>query len=121
MKAADRSVLALGATSLASVLFTFTDGYPWEMAAMPGPAVVVAVVLGLAACAAVALRASIPVIIVGAAFLAAAVVVLLEPLLNQKWIEGTGSTFSLWLGLGVGLVAAGLARRLESTARPYRD
>ncbi|MFC5744445.1 hypothetical protein [Actinomadura rugatobispora] len=113
MRAADRAVVALGATSLASVLFAFTDGYPWEMAAMPGRAVVVAVVLGLAACAAVAVRTSIPVLVVGAAFLVAAVVVVVEQTLGETWIEGTGATFSLWLGLGAGLVAAGLARRLE--------
>jgi peptidoglycan/LPS O-acetylase OafA/YrhL len=113
MRAADRAVLALGATSLASALFTFTDGYPWEMVAMPGPAVVVAVVLGLAACAAGAVRAPVPAILVGAAFLVAAVAVVLEQTLGERWLEGTGSTFSLWLGLGAGLVAAGIARRLD--------
>ncbi|MGP4022581.1 Rv1678 family membrane protein [Actinomadura sp. 3N407] len=111
MKAPDRAVLALGLASLVSVVFTAAEGDPWEMVAMPGTAVVIAAVLGVLAGVAGLLGLRIPAMAAGAAFLAAAVVVPVEQSLGEKWIEGTGSTFSLWLGLGVGLLAAGLAHR----------
>lgn len=118
MTAPDRAVLALGLASLASVVFTAADGDPWEMVAMPGTAVVIAVVLGVAAGAAGVLRLRFLAVAAGVAFLAAAVVVPVEQSLGEKWIEGTGSTFALWLGLGVGLLAAGLApRATEGTGR----
>lgn len=111
MRAPDRAVLVLGLASLFSVVFAAADGDPWEMVAMPDAAVVIAVVLGLAAGAAGVLGLRFAAIAAGAAFLVAAVLVPVEQSLGEKWIEGTGSTFSLWLGLGAGLVAAGLVRR----------
>jgi peptidoglycan/LPS O-acetylase OafA/YrhL len=111
MRAADRAALAFGVASLISVVFTAASGDPWELVRMPGRAVVIAVVLGLAAIAAGALRSGKAAMAVGGAFLAAAALVPIEQALGEKWIEGTGSTFALWLGLCVGLLAAGLAPR----------
>lgn len=108
MKAADRAVLALGVASLFSTVFALPEGDPWELVTMPGRAVVIAVVLGLLACAAAVSGRREPAIAVGGAFLLAAVLVPVELAVGEKWIGGTGSTFSLWLGFGVGLVAAGL-------------
>lgn len=116
MRAPDQAVLALGASSLLSIVFTAADGDPWEMVEMPGTAVIIAAALGVAAVVAGVFGLRIAAVAVGAAFVAAAVVVLVESSLGEKWIGGTGSTFSLWLGLGVALMAAGLVRRTEEGA-----
>ncbi|TDE19704.1 hypothetical protein [Actinomadura sp. 6K520] len=113
MRASDRAVLVLGLASLFSIVFTAADGDPWEMVAMPGTAVVIAAVLGVAAGVAGLLGLRVLALAAGAAFVVAAVIVPVEQSLGEQWIEGTGSTFSLWLGLGAGLMAAGLARRDE--------
>jgi hypothetical protein len=105
------AVLALGVASLVSAVFTVPSGDPWELVRMPGRAVAIAVILGLAAIAAGALRSRSAATAVGVAFLVAALVVPVEQTLGEMWIEGTGSTFALWLGLGAGLVAAGLSPR----------
>ncbi|WP_443613591.1 Rv1678 family membrane protein [Actinomadura madurae] len=78
---------------------------------------IIAAVLGVAAVVAGALGLRNAAVAVGAAFMAAAVVVPVESSLGEKWIGGTGSTFSLWLGLGVGLMSAGLVRRTAEDAR----
>jgi hypothetical protein len=107
----DRAAVALGAASLVSVVFTFTNGDPWQMVAVPAPAVAVALVLGAAACLGGLFSRALVVRAAGGAFLLAALVVLLELALATDWTEGDASTMSLWAGLGMGLLAAGFAPR----------
>lgn len=111
MKAADRAVRTLGMTSLISALFTFISGDPWGLVRMPALAALIALALGLAACAAAASRQQTLQVTVGGGFLLAAATVLLELALDREWIGGSGSTLALWLGLGAGIAAAGAAPR----------
>lgn len=106
----DRAAVALGAASLLSVVFAFVDG-EFEFVRVRGGAIVVAVVLGLLACAAGWLANRVLVLAAGAGFLAAAAVLLALLGLNGNggFLDGSGSTFALWLGLGAGLLVLGLA------------
>lgn len=85
---------------------------------MKGGAIAVAVAVGLLAIIAGRLGSRPLVLAAGVAFLAAAVVllVLLGARGNGGFIDGSGSTFSLWLGFGVGLVSLALTRS-EDTQR----
>jgi hypothetical protein len=107
----DRAAVALGAASLVSTVFTLTDGDPWRMVTMPAAAVVVALVLGAVACAGGLSGRALVVRAMGAAFLLAALVVLLELALGTGWTKANASTLSFWAGLGMGLLAAGFAPR----------
>lgn len=111
MSGPDRAAAALGVMSIASVgVAQARDRYQvlelrsWSMA----------VALGLGVCAVVAgvagwrrLAAA-----TGGAFVAAAVVQVPVWGSGNNWLGGNGSTVSLWLGLGLGLLAVGLADRL---------
>ena len=101
-----RAVVALGAISVVSGLFFFVRG-TFQFVWLPAPGAVVAVVLGLFACAAGWLGSRVLTLVVGGAFLLAAIV-LMVLLVRGEFLIGNGSAFSLWLGLGVGLVALGV-------------
>lgn len=76
---------------------------------------IVAVVLGLLACLAARLDRRPLILAAGALFVVAALLVLVQMTFGVGFIGGTGSVFSLWAGVGIGLVAA--ARRTSVTAR----
>jgi hypothetical protein len=77
---------------------------------------VVALVLGLLAVVAGLLEERALTLATGLAFLLAAVVQLaLLVGRGSGLLGGNASTFSLWLGLGVGLVAIGMVPRPETT------
>jgi hypothetical protein len=97
--------------SLVSVVFTVTDGDPWQLVEMPARAVAIAAVLGVLACLGGLLERVLLVRAVGGAFLLAALVMFGELVFGTDWIGGAASTLSLWAGLGMGLLAAGLAPR----------
>jgi len=103
--------VTLGVASLVSAVFTFTNGDPWQMVEMPAAAVAVALALGAPACLGGLLGRALLVRAVGGAFLVAALVMLVELVFGTDWIGGDASTLSLWAGLGMGLLAAGLAPR----------
>jgi hypothetical protein len=107
-----RATLAIGVASLVSALFFFVQG-KFQFVWMPGAGAAVAVALGLLACVAGWLGNRLLTLAAGAAFLLAAVV-LMVLLVRGGFLIGNGSTFSLWLGLGVGLVTLGLADRLPT-------
>jgi hypothetical protein len=101
----------LGAVSLVSVVFVFVRG-DFEFVKVRAAGAVVALGLGLLAVAAGWLASRTVALAAGVGFLIAAVVQLV--LLaggSGGFLHGNASTFSLWLGLGVGLVALGLAPR----------
>jgi hypothetical protein len=108
----DRAALALGAVSVASAVFVFVTG-DFEFVRIHGGAIVVALGVGLFAVAAGWLGNRLLALAAGAAFLlcAAVLLVLLGVNGNGGFLDGSASTVSLWLGLGVGLVALGVAPR----------
>jgi hypothetical protein len=111
----DRAALAMGLASLASLAFVFIQG-DLGLVKLGGGAIVVAAVLGLLACVAGWFGRRMLALAAGVGFLVAAAVllVLLGVRGNGGVLDGSGSTFSLWLGLGVGLVIVG------RTARPSK-
>lgn len=99
---------ALGVASLVSTVFVGASG-DWRF---------VAVALGLLACVAARLDRPPLTLAVGALFLVAALLVLAEMTFGFRLTGGNGSVFSVWLGLGAGLVAA--ARR-TSVVTPVKE
>jgi hypothetical protein len=106
-----RATVALGVASLLSALFYFVKG-AFQFVWLPGAGVAVAVVLGLLACVAGWLGNRLLTLVTGAAFLVAAVVLMVQ-LTRGGFLIGNGSAFSLWLGLGVGLVVLGSTASLS--------
>ena len=112
MTGLDRAAVALGAVSLASVgVAQARDRYqvlelltPWS--------ILLAVGLGLCAVLAGVTRRRWAATATGAVFLVAAVVQVPVWAGGDNWLGGNGSTAALWLGLGLGLLAVGLADRL---------
>ena len=109
----DRAALVLGLISIASAVFVFASG-ELEIVRVQVAGVVVALVLGLLSIAAGWLESPGLALAGGALFLLAAVVQLI--LLaggSGGFLGGNTSTVSLWLGLGVGLIAIGMVPRPE--------
>ena len=107
----DRAVLALGAVSLASVVFVVLRG-DWDFIRIRGWAVAVAAGLGAVAVVAGWTARLALGVVAGIAFLAAAVAQLVVWAAGDTWLGGDGSTVALWLGLGVGLITVGAAPRI---------
>jgi hypothetical protein len=119
--ALDRAVLSLGAASVASALFTFVRG-DLEFVTVRGGGLAVALVLGGLSVVAGWLGSRALALLCGAAFLLSAGVLLtlLGARGNGGFLDGSGSTFGLWLGLGVGLVALGATSRDQGVRRDDR-
>lgn len=110
----DRSAIALGAASVLSAVFYFTKGDPWELVKMPPVVAAAAIVLGALTWVAGAKAYPVLTMILGAAYLAGAAAILVGlTTVGDRWLTvgGAASTFSLWLGLGTGLLTVALARR----------
>jgi hypothetical protein len=113
--ALDRAALVLGVASIVSALFVFVHGN-FQLVQIRAAGLVVALVLGLLAVVAGLLEERALTLATGAAFLLAAAVQLgLLAGGSSGVLGGNASTFSLWLGLGVGLVAIGMVPRPEPT------
>jgi len=107
----DRAAAVLGAASLISAGFVVVRG-DFEFVQVRGWGVAVALVLGILAL--VAGWTARPALAggTGVAFLVAAVGQVVAESLATTWLGGDGSTASLWLGLGFGLLTvAGAPRR----------
>ncbi|ROO63137.1 hypothetical protein EDC02_5154 [Micromonospora sp. Llam0] len=109
----DRAAVALGAVSLLSVGLAQAHGRyavielrPWSLS------LAAAIGLGLVAIVAGLTRRRLAAAATGAVFVAAAVVQVPVWGSGNNWLGGNGATASLWLGLGLGLMAVGLADRL---------
>lgn len=113
-RGAQRAAFILGLASIASVVFVSIGGR-YEFVRMQGGGVIVAVAGGLLAVTAAWSGRRLGrglTVLAGAVFLLAAVVllVLLGVTGDGGFLAGNGSTVSLWLGLGAGLVALGVRR-----------
>jgi thiosulfate dehydrogenase (quinone) large subunit len=114
-KALDRAAMLLGGTSIISAAFVFVHG-DLQIVQIRAAGLVVALVLGLLAVVAGWLREPTLILSTGVGFLLAAVVQL--SMLaggGAGLMGGNASTFSLWLGLGVGLIAISMVPRPEPT------
>jgi hypothetical protein len=108
----DRAAIVLGVVSIVSAVFVFVPVFVEIRAA----GLVVAVVLGLLAVVGGWLDERTLMIAAGVGFLiAGAVQLVLLAGGSSGFLGGNASTFSLWLGLGVGLIAVGLAAVPEMT------
>jgi hypothetical protein len=110
----DRAALVLGAVSIVSVAFAFVQG-DLQLVQIRAAGLVVALVLGLLAVVAGWLGERTLILAAGAGFLLAAAVQLgMLAGGGAGLLGGNASTFSLWLGLGVGLIAVGMVPRPET-------
>jgi hypothetical protein len=113
--AVDRAALVLGVVSIVSAVFLFVDG-TFQLVQIRAAGLVVALVLGLLAVVAGLLKERALVLAAGVAFLLAAAVQLgLLAGGSSGLLGGNASTFSLWLGLGVGLIALGMVPGPDET------
>lgn len=107
----DRAAMWLGAASLASAAFAPVSG-TFDFVQVQSWGIAVAVALGgLALVAGWTSRPALAAL-AGAGFLVAAVVQVGLWAIGGNVLRGDGSTASLWLGLGIGLLATGLADRI---------
>jgi hypothetical protein len=111
--ALDRAVLMLGVVSVVSAVFVLVHGN-FQLVQIRAAGLVVALVLGLLTVVAGWLDEPTLMLAAGAGFLlAAAVQLALLAGGSSGLLGGNASTFSLWLGLGVGLIAVGMVPRPE--------
>ncbi len=107
----DRVAVVLGAASVASAVFAVVRG-DFDFVRVRGWGVAVAVVLGALALFAGWTGRLTLTVMAGAGFLAATVAQVVVWATSSNALGGDGSTVSFWLGLGIGLLAAGLAPRI---------
>jgi hypothetical protein len=112
-QALDRAAMLLGGVSIASAAFVFVHG-DLQLVQIRAAGLVVALVLGLLAVVAGWLGEPALILATGAGFLLAAALQLgMLAGGGAGLLGGNASTFSLWLGLGVGLIAIGMVPRPE--------
>jgi hypothetical protein len=113
-KALDRAAMLLGGVSIMSAAFVFVHG-DLQLVQVRAAGLVVALVLGLLAVVAGWLGEPMLILSAGVGFLLAAAIQLgMLAGGGAGVIGGNASTFSLWLGLGVGLIAIGMVPRPET-------
>ena len=113
-KALDRAAILLGGVSIMSAAFVFVHG-DLQLVQVRAAGLVVALVLGLLAVVAGWLGEPMLILSAGVGFLLAAAIQLgMLASGGAGVIGGNASTFSLWLGLGVGLIAIGMVPRPET-------
>lgn len=114
LDALDRAALVLGLVSIASAVFVFVHG-TFQLVQISAAGLVVALVLGLLTFVAGWLEERALVLAAGIGFMLAGAVQLgLLARGSSGFLGGNTSTFSLWLGLGVGLIAIGMVPRPEA-------
>jgi hypothetical protein len=112
-QALDRAAMVLGLVSIISAAFLFVHGI-FQLVQIGAVGLVVAIVLGLLAIAAGLLAERTLMIAGGVGFLlAGAAQLALLAGGSSGFLGGNASTFSLWLGLGAGLIAIGSVPRPE--------
>jgi hypothetical protein len=121
MTGLDRAAVALGLASLASLAVAQLRER-FAILPLDSWSVWIAVGLGLAAIVAGLTRRRTVATATGAAFLVAALVQVAFWAAGDNWLGGNGSTASVWLGLGTGLVLVGTADRIwpDGTTRKER-
>ena len=114
--ALDRAAMVLGGVSIASSVFVFLDGGDFQLVQIRAAGLVVALVLGVLAVVAGWFQEAALMLAAGAGFLlAAAVQLVLLAGGSGGFLGGNASAFSLWLGLGVGLIVIGAVPRPETS------
>ena len=117
----DRAALVLGVVSIVSAVFVFVHG-TFQLVQIAAAGLVVALVLGLLAVVGGWLDERALMLAAGAGFsIAAAVQLVLLAGGSSGFLGGNPSTFSLWLGLGVGLIAVGVAAVPEASQERFRS
>jgi len=106
----DRAAAGLGLGGLACALFTFAGATQYRLVRIEGLGLAVLAVLAVLAIVAGRLRRRRLAAVAGAGFLAAAVLQLVQLGRDANALSGDGSTFALFLGLGMGLLVVGTAR-----------
>lgn len=104
-----RAALALGVAGVISPVFALSTGSNNNFVLVQNAALVVLPVLGVGAVLGVVLARRLLVILAGAGFAGAALLQLIQFGRATNWLEGNGSTFSLLMALGIGLLTVGLA------------
>jgi hypothetical protein len=107
----DRAAVVLGVGAAASPLLGIAGRPPLKLIAFGIGAVLVALLLGALAVAGGLLSKRALVVLAGAGFAAAAVLLVVTQSLGiSNALGGDGSTFGVFLAFAVGLLAVGLAR-----------
>lgn len=107
----DRAALLLGAVAVLSPVFALSTSSNNNFVTVRNGGLAVLVVLGVLALAGGYLSRPLVVLAAGAGFGLAALVQLVQLGRSTNWLDGSGSTFSLLLGLAVGLLVVGAAGR----------
>lgn len=103
-----RAALILGVGAVASGVFSLLDDVRYRLVRLSGAGLVVLLLLGALAIVASRLADRRIVAAAGAGFVVAAALQLAQLGRAANWLRGDGSTVSLFLGLGVGLLVLGL-------------
>ncbi len=118
---AGRAALTLGAAGIASPVFALSTSSNNNFVDVDGLALLVFPVLGAVAVLGVMLASRLVVLASGAGFVVAALVQLAQFGRSPNWLGGNGSTFSLLLALGTGLLVLCLTPNVPSTDDPHRE
>ena len=103
---AGRAVLALGVVAVASPVFALATSSNNNFVLVRGLGLVILPLLGLLAVLGVVASRDPIVLLAGAGFLLAGVLQLAQVGRSPNWLGGDGSTFSLLLALGIGMIVA---------------
>lgn len=106
---AGRAALALGVTGLVSPLFALSTSSNNNFVLVQSLGIVVLPLLGLLAVVGVVVARRPLVLLAGAGFAVAAVLQLVQFGRATNWLGGNGSTFSLLMALGIGLLVVAVA------------
>lgn len=109
----DQAATALGVAGVVSLVFSLTTSSNNNFVTVQGAGLIVFPVLGACALLGGVTGRRILVQVAGAAYVAAAILQLVQFGRSTNWIDGSGSTFALLLGLGIGLLVVGLAPRYD--------
>lgn len=107
----DRAAITLGLASIASLVFVAEQLGEYRFVHISGASAVIAAVLGVLALVAGLMRSRLLELVAGLGFAAAAAAVLIDVLTEGDRLGANLSAMSLWLGLALGLLLAGSARR----------
>ncbi len=107
----DQAATTLGVAGVASLVFSLATSSNNNFVTMQGAALIVFPVLGICALVGGITGLRILVRLAGAAYVAAAILQLVQFGRHTNWLDGSGSTFALLLALGIGLLVVGFAPR----------
>ncbi len=113
-----RAAILLGAVGVLSPVFALSTSSNNNFVKVAGLGLVVLVLLGACAVLGGFLENRLLVRLAGAGFALAALVQLVQFGRSTNWLAGNGSTFSLMLGLAIGLLVVGFVSTDDQAAAP---